>query len=641
MAAGLGAQHRLVLFCLMAGKQGLKLGKQVMDIHRLDQHGVSVFHAIIVPVRIWHGEGGQHGYRRLVGSFLRSLHYFKAGAFALHTHVGDDHIIGMGANLGATLARRGSSFHLEAANLKHSLQGQQNGELVVYQQDPSLCHGSSPSSHLLLNSEFSRRMYQSAPPSKPIFARTYTKGMAGYAIQNFGCRASTADGDAIATQLEGGGLVPEPYESAKVVVVNTCAVTMQAERSARAFLRRVRRANPDARIVVTGCYAQRAPGELAALPGVAAVVGNSHKASAAQVALGMTQAMPSGFVPLAMLGEAPAQVMHMPFAGRWVAAEHEEAATLPLTGTGLRTRPILKVQDGCGNRCSFCVIPETRGPSRSVPLKQVLAAARSFAERGGQELVLSGINLGRWSRDHAHETSLSKLVRALLEQTPLPRLRLSSIEPMDWNDELLGLFAEHARGMHPRLAPHAHLPLQSGSDEILRRMHRRYRPWHYADKVRTIRKMLPEAAIGADVMVGFPGETEALFRESYEFIEALPLTYLHLFPFSPRPGTAAESTHRQAPVSGGVVKERMELLTQLAEQKRQAFEQQFDGKSLSAVVLRDGTAMTANFLHVNLLSSAALPDTTVTVKMITGAGSLLKAELCCVGNVSTLVLASQ
>jgi len=505
-------------------------------------------------------------------------------------------------------------------------------------------------------------MYQCAATPKPIFARTYTKDMTGYAIQNFGCRASTADGDAIAAQLEEDGLAPEPYATAKVVVVNTCSVTVQAERSARAFLRRIGRANPEARIVVTGCYAQRAPGELAALPGVTAVVGNSHKASAARIASGFASEIASknvsgnvsgnisgtspGFVPLAMLGKAPAQVVHTPFENRWVAAEHEEAATLPLMGAGLRTRPILKVQDGCGNRCSFCVIPETRGPSRSVSLKQVVAAAHSFAEGGGQELVLSGINLGRWGRDLAPQTplpdtSLPGLVRALLEQTALPRLRLSSIEPMDWNDELLTLFAGYAQGTHPRLAPHAHLPLQSGSDQILRNMHRRYRPWHYAEKVLAVRKLLPGAAIGADVMVGFPGETDALFRESYEFIEALPITYLHLFPFSARPGTAAEAMHRQAPVPGRAVQERMELLTRLAERKRETFEQGCAGRRLSAVVLRDGTAMTANFLRVSLEDFTTLPDTMVTLKLLAGAGSLLKAELCCADAASTPVFASE
>ncbi len=167
-------------------------------------------------------------------------------------------------------------------------------------------------------------------------------------------------------------------------------------------------------------------------------------------------------------------------------------------------------------------------------------------------------------------------------------------------------------------------------------MHRRYRPWHYAEKVLAIRKLLPEAAIGADVMVGFPGETEALFRESYEFIETLPLTYLHLFPFSARPGTAAEPMHRQAPVPGGAVGERMSLLTQLAERKQQTFEKKCAGRSLSAVVLRDNTAMTANFLRValegSLCGSTALPDTMVTVKLLAGTGSTLKAELCCTYN---------
>ena len=493
--------------------------------------------------------------------------------------------------------------------------------------------------------------------------------MTGYAVQNFGCRASTADGDAIAAQLEMDGLAAAPYRSADVVVVNTCAVTAQAERSARAFVRRVRRANPEARIVVTGCYAQRAPGELAALPGVTAVVGNSHKASVARVALqiapeiatGITSGSSdeitsgtipatevgtgletaSGFVPLAMLGRAPAPVMHAPFAGRWVAAEHEEAASLPPVSPGLRTRPILKVQDGCGHRCSFCVIPETRGPSRSVGLGQVLAAARGFAQGGGQELVLSGINLGRWGRDHMQPGSLPELVRALMEQTTLPRLRLSSVEPMDWNGELLALFAEYARGAHPRLAPHAHLPLQSGSDEVLRRMHRRYRPWHYAEKVWAVRTLLPEAAIGADVMVGFPGETESLFRESYEFIEALPLTYLHLFPFSARPGTAAESMHRQNPVPGEVVQERMQALTRLGEAKQHAFEQACIGKSMSAVVLRDGTAMTANFLRVPLAGAAVPPDTMVTVTLRAGTHDALKAEVYCAAGSGAASFASQ
>ncbi len=415
--------------------------------------------------------------------------------------------------------------------------------------------------------------------------------MPSYYVHSLGCRASAADGDAIAAALEReGGLVAGPLEQAGVVVVNTCSVTAEAEKTARALIRRVRRANPGARVVVTGCYAQRAPEELAALPGVDAVAGNSHKASVARLALGDLD-RPGGFVPLTTL--------HTPYPAHWVGGEHHEALA---PATGFRTRPILKVQDGCGHRCSFCVIPETRGPSRSVGLDDALATARAFTLGGGQELVLSGINLGRWGRDLRPTQTLADLVRALLEQTTLPRLRLSSVEPMDWTPELVELFAHHSTGEHPRLAPHAHLPLQSGADEILRRMHRRYRPWHYLHKVQALRAALPDAALGADVMVGFPGETDALFRQTYDLVEASPLTYLHLFPFSPRPHTAAELLHRGSPVPAEVVRGRMEALRSLAEEKHRRFAERFIGRTLSAVTLRDGSALTANFLRVTLSS---------------------------------------
>ncbi len=426
--------------------------------------------------------------------------------------------------------------------------------------------------------------------------------MTGYFLHSFGCRASAADGDAIAVTLETeGGLRPASMETAEVVVVNTCAVTAEAERSARAMIRRVRRANPGARVVVTGCYAQRAPEELRMLPGVDAVVGNSHKSSVAAIALepNPAPAQEAGFVPASAL-------LHAPFRHAWFAGEHAHPSALPLAPvSAMRTRPILKVQDGCGNRCSFCVIPETRGPSRSVSIEEAVRAAGEFTATGGQELVLSGINLGRWGRDLHPARTLPELVRALLEQTSLPRLRISSVEPMDWSSELLTLYAEYARGgAHPRLAPHAHLPLQSGADAILRRMHRRYRPWHYAEKLASLRQLLPDASLGADIMVGFPGETDTLFRESYDFIAAQPLTYLHLFPFSPRPGTAAELWHRERPVAPAAVRERMKTLESLVKKKRQAFRQPFAGQSLSAVTLRDGTALTANFLPIRLTNPA-------------------------------------
>ncbi len=436
--------------------------------------------------------------------------------------------------------------------------------------------------------------------------------MAEYHVENFGCRASRADGEAIAANLRHSGLVPaEEPASATVVIVNTCSVTAEADRQARAYLRRVRRQNPAARVIVTGCYAQRAPQELAALPEVDAVVGNSHKARVADLAREFAGAVTAtqDFVALRT-------ILHDD------AFAHTELATLSFAPDARQTRPNLKVQDGCGNRCSFCIIPTTRGHSRSVPLATCLDSVRRFVDNGGKELVLSGINLGRWGRDLERAHRFEDLVGAILTQTSLARLRLSSIEPMDWSADLLALYREFAiaGSREPgagsaRLARHTHLPLQSGSDTILRRMYRRYRPWHYAEKLAAIRTLLPDAAIGADVMIGFPGETDALFQESYDFIAAQPFTYLHLFPFSARPGTPAWELHRQNPVAVRAVQERMAALRDLIAEKSRAFRSGFIGRTLSAITIGDDAempgpnptteAVTDNFIKFTL--DAALP----------------------------------
>ena len=349
--------------------------------------------------------------------------------------------------------------------------------------------------------------------------------MAEYHVENFGCRASRADGEAIASGLRRAGLSEAgDLSAATVVVLNTCSVTAEADRSARAFLRRVRRMNPGARVVFTGCYAQRAPEEVAALEGVDAVVGNSHKSLVVNAALEPVSwegRRSAGFVPVGTLLEtaalrpfAAAAIWHDPLFA------HSEMAALTFAADAHQTRPNLKIQDGCGNRCSFCIIPVTRGPSRSISLDECLRAVGKFVESGGKELVLSGINLGRWGRDLMPVARFEDLVAAILERTALPRLRISSVEPMDWSSELIGFFRQYGEdiGDGPRLARHAHLPLQSGSDAVLRAMYRRYRPWHYAAKVEEIRAALPDAAIGADVMIGFPGESDAYFRETYDFV---------------------------------------------------------------------------------------------------------------------------
>jgi threonylcarbamoyladenosine tRNA methylthiotransferase MtaB len=265
---------------------------------------------------------------------------------------------------------------------------------------------------------------------------------------------------------------------------------------------------------------------------------------------------------------------------------------------GDRARPNLKIQDGCNNRCSFCIIPFVRGRSRSMPAEEVIRQVRGLAANY-KEVVLSGINLGRWGREPGSTLRLAGLVRRILDETDVARLRLSSVEPMDFSDELLALMADSER-----IAKHVHAPLQSGSDKVLRRMHRKYRPRHYEGRVRLARQLMPYAAIGADVMTGFPGETEEEFQASYDFIDGLPFTYLHVFTFSARPDTPAAHMANQVPMT--VRKERNRRLRELADAKNLAFRSSFVGRRLSAVTLGQGNlALSDNYLKIELAHPAA------------------------------------
>ena len=418
--------------------------------------------------------------------------------------------------------------------------------------------------------------------------------MTGYYVANFGCRATQADGAAIERQLEDRGLKrAQNSRHAEIVVLNTCTVTASADHDARAAIRRIHRDNPGCRILVTGCYAQRAPEEIAAIPGVTWVVGNSHKHAVAKVVCG-----DAGFVPVASLQSSVVSLQQtQTFVGDIFA--HTELLAAPVFGAGAeKTRPNLKVQDGCDNRCSFCVIPSVRGQSRSMPLGQVLAQVDGLVGAGYREVVISGINLGRWGRDFPAPQKFVTLVRALLERTSLEKLRISSVEPMDWSDEFIAL-----AGSERRIAKHAHVPMQSGSDAVLRRMYRKYRPWHYAAKIRKIREAMPEAAIGADVMVGFPGETDAEFEATRRMIEELPFTYLHVFTYSSRPGTRSAEMKGQVP--GPVMKERNRVLRDLATRKKQEFMREFIGKAIDAITLNVGgerstEALSDNYLKLRL-----------------------------------------
>ena len=396
--------------------------------------------------------------------------------------------------------------------------------------------------------------------------------MRKFHVQNFGCRSSQADGAAIESQLTRNGFAQaQDHRSAEFVILNTCTVTSTADDEIRQVVRRVHRENPEAQIVVTGCYAQRAPEELVGLPGVAMVVGNSHKTKIAEL-------LAAPYHGEVHVGD--------------ILASSEFLATPVEHASGDRSRPNLKIQDGCPNRCSFCIIPSVRGRSRSAPVEQVVQQVRTLAAKY-PEVVLTGINLGRWGREAGSRMRLADLVRVLLNETDTHRLRLSSVEPMDWTDDLLRLVAES-----PRMAKHVHAPLQSGSDTVLRRMHRKYRPNHYETRVQLAREWMPDAAIGADVMVGFPGETEAEFEQTRAFVERLPFTYLHIFPYSERPGTPAADSAAQVPWQ--VRKERGRVLQRVAKEKNLEFRRSMQGKVLPAVTLGHGEAMTTNYINVEL-----------------------------------------
>jgi threonylcarbamoyladenosine tRNA methylthiotransferase MtaB len=435
--------------------------------------------------------------------------------------------------------------------------------------------------------------------------------MATFSIENFGCRATEADAAAIRHALLTNGLtLVDDHSSVDLVVLNTCTVTAAADSQTRDAVRKIHRANPAARIIVTGCYAQRAPEEIAALEGVSWVIGNAHQTEIPRVAgeligqsnegnTGAAPAVKRDFVPASLLAADQMSLARGP--AKILTGDIFSQTSVQLApagvGEGDRTRPVLKIQDGCNNRCAYCVIPFVRGRSRSLPPDIVIAEVRKLVASGSREIVLSGINLGAYGRDLSPRATLSDIVHRILEETSLEQLRLSSIEPQDVTEELISLVASSNR-----MAPHFHVPLQSGSDRILRAMHRWYRADHYAERVKRIRQLLQGAAIGADVIVGFPGEMEEDFQATVALIERLPFTYLHVFSFSARPGTEGANL---AQVSATVIRERARALRALAQRKSSEFRASQAGRTLRALTLAGGgdtwtPALTANYLKVRI-----------------------------------------
>jgi len=443
--------------------------------------------------------------------------------------------------------------------------------------------------------------------------------MSSFHLLNFGCRSSQADGSALKEELRQAGLEESStIEESQFAILNTCTVTAAADAEVRQLVRRIRRRNPLCRILVTGCYAQRAPEEIARLGGVEWVVGNSHKhlvkalLAAENLESGDREIGRSGEqaaaqdAPLVRIQAAPARQTSDLGPRTWdsarvlvgeITADFHFAPVYPHD----RTRPTLKIQDGCNARCSFCVIPFVRGQSRSLEPEKVVAEAQRLQEEGFKEVVLSGINLGSYGRDLDRSITFLGILERMLAETSIPRFRISSIELMDVSPSLIRLVARE-----PRMAKHLHVPLQSGCDRILRAMNRRYWSRHYAERILAIHEQMPNGAIGADVMVGFPGETDRDHAASLNFIESLPFTYLHIFPFSARPGTPAAESRAQ--VDGRVARERSNEIRAVIAAKREAFLASQAGRTLPAISLDETeadarVALTTNYLEVRLPGS--------------------------------------
>ncbi|NIR30664.1 MAG: tRNA (N(6)-L-threonylcarbamoyladenosine(37)-C(2))-methylthiotransferase MtaB [Gammaproteobacteria bacterium] len=395
----------------------------------------------------------------------------------------------------------------------------------------------------------------------------------------FGCRLNQYDTETIRTLLErDGGWHTVPFkEAADVYVVNTCSVTARADASARKAIRRIHAERPDARVVVTGCYAQRAPDEIAELPGVSLIVGAADRARIVEEVAGIEA------------GDLRTAVSPV--------TEARTFLDVPITKMMERSRAFVKVQEGCNKACSFCIVPQTRGGSRSRRPESVLAQVRGLVERGYAEIVLTGVDVGDYGRDLAETRPLlPELMRRVLAVPGLERLRLSSIEPSTVTDELIELMAREEK-----FARHFHIPFQSGSDAVLERMNRQYTIEAFAELLERIAARVPEAGIGTDVICGFPGETDEDFQQTFHRLVELPFTYVHPFTYSVRPGSAAETLGD--PVPGDVKKRRTRSLKRLSRDKNRAFREAHVGRTM-AVLLEEDAGWTDNYLRVEVSGAA-------------------------------------
>lgn len=398
--------------------------------------------------------------------------------------------------------------------------------------------------------------------------------MMKYAVVTFGCRVNQADSLSFEEELIGAGARPTRPEEADVVIVNTCTVTASADQGARQVIRRIARDNPRVRIVVTGCYATRRPDESQALPNVLRVIKNENKAEVASLVL--------------------ADLADVTTAHRYGAGEGSCGAIIE-PGLAGRTAFTLRVQTGCGERCAYCIIPTTRGAPRSIPIDRVLLDVNRVVGAGFKEIALTGVHLGSYGRDLAPARSLYELLVALGSWRAQPvSLRISSLEPMDCSTDIIDLVAANSR-----FAPHFHLPLQHASPSVLARMARPYSIDYYAELVSGIRRRIPDASIGSDVIAGFPGETEQDVDDLLRYLETCPLTHLHVFPYSDRPGTTAASMRDKVP--GAAIRDRAARIRAVGSRLAARFRASQIGRVRRGLTIDDGTVvMTDNYLKVRI-----------------------------------------
>jgi threonylcarbamoyladenosine tRNA methylthiotransferase MtaB len=413
------------------------------------------------------------------------------------------------------------------------------------------------------------------------------------AVHTLGCKLNFAESSTLARQFRDQGYqVVGIDEPADVCVINTCSVTERADRECRQIVRRALRHSPGAYVIVTGCYAQLRPEQIAGIPGVDLVLGTNEKYD---------------------IFQHTSDFIKSECAKTFVSPVKTADAFLPASSIGStdRTRAFLKVQDGCDYSCAFCTIPLARGESRSTSIPSLVAQARLAASEGYQEVVLTGVNVGDYGTKIG--SSLFELLRELVRVDGLARIRISSIEPNLLTDELVALWASNSK-----ICKHFHIPLQSGNDSVLRGMRRRYLTDLYADRIAGIRALLPGAGIGADVIAGFPGETDELFNETYRFLVDLPLSYLHVFTYSERPNTGALSI--PGTVEPRIRFRRSEQLRNLSAKKRRAFHSALVG-STKTVLFEDKSetghwvGLTEEYVRVKTLSDQSLSNRITSVSI--------------------------